>query len=271
MNHKSPRAAVFFDAVHTLFDLTPSYIGAFARVCRDFGHKVDEERMETEVRTRLRQFDRECRARTSHRCTHDSLAAYWHQFDEDVFRAMGLEDEAKALAAELERRFDSGRYAHVFPDAIEAIRAVRKLDGVATAILSNGTGGMQTCLEALGLAQEVETVLVSALLGYEKPDPEIFRLARETFGLPPERCLMVGDNVWADIEGAHAAGWKAVWLCHPRHTPVFSPSAAAAEATKAPVATEAPAAPAPPPGVKVIASLAEFPAIVKAWVDSLKG
>jgi putative hydrolase of the HAD superfamily len=31
-------------------------------------------------------------------------------------------------------------------------------------------------------------------------------------GVPPEHCLVVGDNLMADIAGAGAAGMKSVWI-----------------------------------------------------------
>lgn len=45
-----------------------------------------------------------------------------------------------------------------------------------------------------------------------KPDPEIFLTACRRFNVKPEDCLMIGDNVSADIEGALRVGMKAALI-----------------------------------------------------------
>jgi HAD superfamily hydrolase (TIGR01509 family) len=45
--------------------------------------------------------------------------------------------------------------------------------------------------------------------GVEKPKPEIFMFAARQLGLPPERCLFVGENL-TEVIGAQAAGMRAV-------------------------------------------------------------
>ncbi|MGH8884672.1 MAG: HAD-IA family hydrolase [Egibacteraceae bacterium] len=45
--------------------------------------------------------------------------------------------------------------------------------------------------------------------GVEKPKPEIFAFAAAQMGLPPQRCLFVGENL-TEVIGAQAAGMRAV-------------------------------------------------------------
>lgn len=207
----APPAAVFFDAVHTLFDLQPDYAGAFARVARDFGYEVETSRVETALVPLLEDLDRRKRSDVSHACTPESLEQEWIEFNKVLFRAVGIEGDVHALSLELERRFDSGLYAAVYPEVEAILGRVRAL-GFSMGIISNGTAGMENCLRVLGLTDRVDTVLVSALVGHEKPAVEIFRRAEELVGLPAEQCLLVGDNYWADIVGAQRAGWGAIWL-----------------------------------------------------------
>lgn len=235
-------AAVYFDAVHTLFDLEPDYAGAFARVARDFGYPVELPQVEAALIPLLDDLDRRKKSDISHACTPESLEQEWIDFNNALFRAVGIDGDALALSLEVERRFDSGLYATVYPEAWPALDAVAAM-GVATGIISNGTKGMVNCLEVLGLSKRVGRVLVSALVGFEKPATEIFREAERAVGLPPERCLLIGDNYWADVAGAKRAGWEAIWL-NPKSKP----------------------APGPVP-CREIRSLAEAPALVRAWLE----
>lgn len=44
-----------------------------------------------------------------------------------------------------------------------------------------------------------------------KPSPTFFQAARESLGVPSDEVVMVGDDLWSDIQGAQRAGMQA-WL-----------------------------------------------------------
>ena len=46
----------------------------------------------------------------------------------------------------------------------------------------------------------------------KKPDPRIFQLALDHFGLEPEQCLYIGDHPLNDIQGAAKAGMNTIWM-----------------------------------------------------------
>lgn len=75
-------------------------------------------------------------------------------------------------------------------------------------VLSNGIALVQ----GLGLARHFRHLLYTEDVGLRKPQVEFFRLAERTAGVRPEQCLLVGDSAPADVMGARAAGWHAVWL-----------------------------------------------------------
>lgn len=52
-----------------------------------------------------------------------------------------------------------------------------------------------------------------------KPAPEVYRLATDTAGCPPERVLMVAAHAW-DLRGARAAGMRTAYV----HRPAGDPS-----------------------------------------------
>jgi len=85
--------------------------------------------------------------------------------------------------------------------------------GYRNYILSNNYPELPQAVERLGLSRYFSGYTVSALIGYEKPRPEIFRYAMEMAGMP-ETCYMMGDNPVADIGGASQNGIPAIWV-HP--------------------------------------------------------
>ena len=64
-------------------------------------------------------------------------------------------------------------------------------------------------VEKLGLSPYLNGMTVSALVGKEKPHPELFHIARESAGFP-QTAVMIGDNPNADIKGGQAAGMKTI-------------------------------------------------------------
>jgi putative hydrolase of the HAD superfamily len=100
----------------------------------------------------------------------------------------------------------------VFPDAEGAVR--RALDaGLRVGVLTNGDAGDQRRkVEATALAAFALPVFASSELPGAKPDRRAFEFACTALGVAPGRCLMVGDSLVNDIEGALGAGLPAVLL-----------------------------------------------------------
>jgi len=86
--------------------------------------------------------------------------------------------------------------------ALDAMRAL----GVKVAIISNSEGMLERLFTDLGILGHFDAVVDSGKVGVEKPDPKIFRIALERFGVAPERALHLGDVFATDVLGARAAG-----------------------------------------------------------------
>lgn len=83
--------------------------------------------------------------------------------------------------------------------------------GVAVAVLSNSEGRLAELFEELGWAGDFDAIIDSGKVGVEKPDARIFALALEQLGVSAERAVHIGDSWPADVVGALAAGWRAIW------------------------------------------------------------
>jgi putative hydrolase of the HAD superfamily len=80
-------------------------------------------------------------------------------------------------------------------------------------------------LRTLGLAEFFDPVVISADHGFRKPDVRLFRYALKGVQARPEQALFVGNDLYHDVAGAHAAGMKCVLFSsgpvkhHPLSTP----------------------------------------------------
>jgi putative hydrolase of the HAD superfamily len=117
------------------------------------------------------------------------------------------------LAGELGERFGDERRARheVFDDASDVLN--RLGESHTLALVTNGAACLQReKLDASGLSDHFETVVVSADLGAAKPDPSVFEEALSRLGTEAEHAVMVGDSISKDVDGALAAGIGAVWV-----------------------------------------------------------
>jgi HAD superfamily hydrolase (TIGR01493 family) len=136
-------------------------------------------------------------------------AAHAHEARDEATLAGLRASCAELLSAEIGRAVDvetmmSAIVFEAFPDAAPALAGLREL-GLRTVCVSNWDHDLGRVLERVGLARWLDDVVVSALAGARKPDPEIFRLALERAGCSAEDAIHVGDS-GDDVAGASAAG-----------------------------------------------------------------
>ena len=55
-------------------------------------------------------------------------------------------------------------------------------------------------------------IIISGEVGFSKPEKEIFEIACKKIDEDPKNCLMVGDNLKVDVQGAIDAGLNGVWI-----------------------------------------------------------
>ncbi len=117
---------------------------------------------------------------------------------------------AAELAAHWDQHFAACTQAR---DGLAATVDAIARAGVRMGVVTNGpTDRQRRKLDALGLRDRFDAVLISAELGVEKPDARIFAAATAQLGVDPRDCVFVGDNPEKDVAGAAAAGMRAVWL-----------------------------------------------------------
>ncbi len=71
---------------------------------------------------------------------------------------------------------------------------------------------MREQLAHVGLLPLVDAAVFSGEVGWRKPSPRIFAAALQALGAEPATTVHVGDRVREDVDGAHAAGMRAIRL-----------------------------------------------------------
>ncbi len=98
-------------------------------------------------------------------------------------------------------------------DAVSTLEALKR-GGYRIGLISNAADddNTQTLIDNARLRPYLEYIVSSAAFGRRKPDPFIFRSALDHFGVPAVKAVMVGDNLDADVEGAHGVGMQGIWI-----------------------------------------------------------
>jgi len=127
--------------------------------------------------------------------------------DEDPAEADRISKLARVRWPELEKEVP----LELYPD-VEPLLGRLKSAGYSLALISNAPPDTPKVVEALGLTRFLENVVISGVVGYSKPHPEIFRIALRRAGVEPSQAIHVGDLYESDVVGARNAGLEGVLI-----------------------------------------------------------
>lgn len=200
----TPIRAVFLDAFGTLVELDPPGPRLREQLRVHAGVQVSDEDATRAFRAEIRYY----------------LAHHLEGRDD---ASLGeLRDRCAAVIAE-ELALDGVRpgavraamlgalHFRAFPDAVPALQALRDL-GLRLLAVSNWDCSLPRALAFAGLDGLLDGVVASATVGAAKPDPRPFEAALAAAGVRPGEALHVGDSPVNDLEGAQAAGLRAVLI-----------------------------------------------------------
>lgn len=140
-------------------------------------------------------------------------AGSWRLYAARLLDVLGCTPEIAAdVSAAVGRRHIEGTlWSHVEPGTADTL-AELKGRGFTLGVVSNADGRVERFLEHAGLREHLDFVIDSGLVGIEKPNPGIFRIALERAGADPDSAVHVGDVYEVDVIGARAAGIEPIFL-----------------------------------------------------------
>ena len=218
--------AVLLDALGTLVELQPP-APRLREALRQEGFEVSESQAAAGIGAEIAYYldhhlegqDRESLDRLRDRCAGK------------LRRALGIPDLGHATAR---RAMMAALEFEPYPDAIPALRRLRDRS-LTLVIASNWDCSLPDWLGPTGLIDLVDGVVTSADVRAAKPAAPVFLRALEVAGVARNEAVHVGDSVWNDVEGARAAGIRALLVARGDE---------------------------PPPGVESVRSLEELPSLV---------
>lgn len=192
---------IFFDLDHTLWDFEKNSALTFKKI-------LTENRVEVKLSDFLQVYV-------------PINLAFWKLYREEkitkselryqrlktVFDELGyfISDETiDFLAVEYIAHLPS--FTHLFPNTIETLEYLKQKYKLH--IITNGFQEVQKKkLINSGIYGYFDEVVNSEMAGVKKPNPLIFEMALKKAKVSPEKSIMIGDNIEADILGAKAVGF----------------------------------------------------------------
>jgi putative hydrolase of the HAD superfamily len=187
--------AVFLDALGTLVELEPPWVGLRAAL----GDGIPEDRLVAAVRAEMAYYKEH-----SHEGRDpESLADLRSRCAAVLSRELGTEVGVGTLV-------DSIRFG-AYPDAAPALADLGRR-GLKLVCVSNWDCSLGAVLGRCGLSEHLDGAVSSAEAGARKPDPAIFEPALQIAGCGPQEALHVGDTPEEDVAAARAAGIRVLLI-----------------------------------------------------------
>jgi HAD superfamily hydrolase (TIGR01509 family) len=197
--------AVFLDAGNTIVSLDYEVI---AERIRADGHRVTADQVRrAEQRARVRLDPHLGGSSTE---TLDTFRLYLRY----TLEGLGISWDAAAdrIAGDLRSaKPPYGLWSTLVPEAPAVLAGLRRR-GLRLAVVSNSNGTVADILQMVGLAEYLDAVMDSGVIGAEKPHPKIFAAAAAAVDVRPEEAVHIGDLYSVDVVGARAAGCGAILL-----------------------------------------------------------
>lgn len=208
--------AILFDAAGTLFELTQTVGEHYAFVGREVGLQLDAPSLD---RAFVVAWKRMPLRPPTGRPREDDDKAWWRALVNDVF------EQVAPQTKELDRdNFFEVAYEHfaepgvwrLFEETYDVLGELSSRHPLA--VISNFDGRLRVILEHLGISRFFAHFFISSEIGYDKPDPQIFRRAAELMKMQPGELLHAGDDPERDWQAARAAGLHVFELRRPTNS-----------------------------------------------------
>jgi len=189
---------LFFDLDNTLFDFQASSDIALESFADALGLPYDDHFKEV-----------------YHKHNHKAWVDFEHKIIDGItLRRIRFEDSAAEMGRKIDGMMMNRKYLQglvenprFIPEAEETLKLLFETHSLIA--VTNGLKEVQRPrLLKVGFEKYFDSIVVSDEIGYAKPESAYFEYAWKKAGKPEKsKCLMIGDNPFADIKGGHDFGF----------------------------------------------------------------
>jgi putative hydrolase of the HAD superfamily len=208
---------LFLDVGDTLIRAHPSWAGVYRQGLLEAGMDVAEKDLERALRQETQDGGWWLDETPFEPSEANSFATVM-AFDAAVLARVGHADLGEDTFRRIEDVFARRSAWCVFPDVMPALDALQAA-GIRLCVISNFVWGAPELIHDLELARHFEKLVISARVGFQKPNPGIFQHALEQMRVAPAGAMHVGDSYRADVLGARRLSIRAALIARGPNDP----------------------------------------------------
>ena len=205
MKPESAIRAILFDVGWTLIYPKPTRKEAIEKYLLALGYTFPPDVLESAYRAAVNFY----RAHRWQPQVVANIAQFWQEYYTIYTEHIGIEDPG--LTTALHKHASKTIQFHLYPATLPVLEELRRR-GYLIGAVSNWSAELLNILKNLRLMDYFDSLVVSDIIGYHKPQPEIFRYALISLKVHASEAIHVGDDLEADVEGARRAGIRPIWL-----------------------------------------------------------
>ncbi len=203
--------AITFDVGHTILFPFPSLGHVYAHSAAAHGITISPDVAEDRFTRAWKQVQHEHDG-LIYGTNHDHARRFWAKVIDSVFKGDDVSPAQRhSVLHDLYEVFSSPSVWRI-DDTWQAVIHYCRQAGIRVGLISNWDLRLRRILSGMGILDSVDAVVISAEVGIEKPNPEIFEIALKKLETSPALTLHVGDTWRDDVEGAVSVGIRPVWL-----------------------------------------------------------
>jgi putative hydrolase of the HAD superfamily len=212
VNSSNHIEGVFFDAHDTIIHLTSEAPDIYYIVGKEYGSKAEiDDYRKVYYALRDEWFSHPLRMEAIETKDSQKRKEWWRLFVQAVYKGIGMDVISEEHFERIYDSFTGTRYWRIFDDVIETLDILRNL-GIKLGVISNWDTRLITILKDVGLYDKFDQVTISSHVGYEKPSPEIFKIAADRLGVQLRSSIYVGDSPEKDVIAANNAGMRGILI-----------------------------------------------------------
>ena len=198
--------AVFFDAGSTLFEVKLPREERFALLAERLGFGLEREEA---LAVHRRLFAASFSDGFPYAATLEKERQTWLGFYRPLLAEVGVSDPHDILAQKLVDECNYTRWLAAYPEVHSVLGRLR--GRFQLGVISNAPPSLPEGLEYLELATYFDTIVVSALVGVQKPTAAIFQIALDRLGVAAAESFFV-DDIEENVTAATALGMAAALI-----------------------------------------------------------
>ena len=200
MNSSAPILAVTFDVGGTLIEPDPSVGHVYATVAARHGVVLPPEILNQRFVAAWRAKRDFAHSRTD-----------WTELVDATFAGLTEVPPSQTFFSELYDEFAAPSAWRIYEDVLPTLKFLHRR-GVKLGIISNWDEHLSPLLRMLELDGWFDAIGVSVELGRAKPHREIFQRIAAQLQVGTNSVLHIGDSRAEDVDGARAAGFRALLI-----------------------------------------------------------